>query len=314
MTRFGAMAALALVLGVAACGDAGIVDGPQGGVGTRRDLATTDEVLRDVFGVVPGLPRIDEGRMASWYARAKGWTRVGAGKLSHLAGEPPTEPELVRMGNATAAQMRMRFPPARDPALDARMQRILGRLLAQRPRASPQTYRFEILRAPQPNAFMGPGGRGFVLSGLATLLARDDALAFVLAHEVAHGELRHPDEAVHKALAGWKLGEKVREKLDGRMNSDQAPQMLAELARRILTCVYDQDLEFEADRLGLALMIQAGYDPSGAVEALNVLTAAGAEPQPEGLQRIAYDVVQTHPPTPARIVYVRQLTGLNRAR
>jgi beta-barrel assembly-enhancing protease len=66
----------------------------------------------------------------------------------------------------------------------------------------PETYKgytFGILNAGEPNAFCAPSGFIFVTKGLLKLMTNEDELAGVLAHEIAHVGLRHPEIAAQAA-------------------------------------------------------------------------------------------------------------------
>jgi len=52
-------------------------------------------------------------------------------------------------------------------------------------------WEFVVIKSPQINAFVVPGGKVVVFSGLLDALAKEDELAFVLAHEIAHIVARH---------------------------------------------------------------------------------------------------------------------------
>ncbi len=60
-------------------------------------------------------------------------------------------------------------------------------------------YTFGILDVEAPNAFCAPSGFIFVTKGLLKMMQSEDELAGVLAHEVAHIGLRHPEIAAQAA-------------------------------------------------------------------------------------------------------------------
>jgi predicted Zn-dependent protease len=66
----------------------------------------------------------------------------------------------------------------------------------------PETYKgytFGILASEQVNAFCAPSGFIFVTKGLLKQMQNEDELAGVLAHEIAHIGLRHPEIAAQAA-------------------------------------------------------------------------------------------------------------------
>ncbi|HLF93843.1 MAG TPA: M48 family metalloprotease [Planctomycetota bacterium] len=60
-------------------------------------------------------------------------------------------------------------------------------------------YFFGVLKSDAVNAFAAPGGFIFVTTGALKKMENEDELAGVLAHEVAHVNLRHPEESANKA-------------------------------------------------------------------------------------------------------------------
>ena len=68
------------------------------------------------------------------------------------------------------------------------------------------TWRFAILDTPSINAMAFPGGIVVITRGLYALLASEDELAAVLAHEIAHVNRRHQWKVIQQqklvALAG----------------------------------------------------------------------------------------------------------------
>lgn len=104
-------------------------------------------------------------------------------------------------------------------------------------------YRFEweanVVRDPQVNAFCLPAGRIFVSTGLFGVVGEsDDAIAAVLAHEMALALAHHGSERVAREQEG---GTVFRRLSDDRMQ------------------------ESGADHIGVFLMPFAGYDPDRAV-------------------------------------------------
>ncbi len=99
-----------------------------------------------------------------------------------------------------------------------------------------EVWRFRVLDTPDANAFTLPGRRIYVTRGMLALADDEAELAAILGHEIGH------------ALAGDA----------GARRSDRA--------RRAS--------EFAADRVGMDLMIRAGYDPAAEADFLETLLAA----------------------------------------
>jgi predicted Zn-dependent protease len=103
--------------------------------------------------------------------------------------EDLTEEEEFYLGRAVAAEILARYPLRAEDDLSAYIRRVGRAVAAYSPRPETyQGYRFAILEDAQPNAFAAPGGFVFLTTGLLALVANEEQLAAVLAHEVAHSD------------------------------------------------------------------------------------------------------------------------------
>ena len=181
---------------------------------------------------------------------------------------------------------------------DLRVDSLLTRLNLAVP------LRFEytalVFEDPQPNAYALPGGRILLSEGLLKLAeGDDDALAFGLAHELAHVELYH-SAAVYQRLwatQGW---------------LDPAWGPLLALTRHATSATQ----ELEADRLGAALAQRAGFRLDAAEALLDRLPEAADVDLtdlfgddllalPPELRALVLDGLGTHPSVEARRCAVR---------
>uniref|UniRef100_V5GP75 Peptidase M48 domain-containing protein n=1 Tax=Kalmanozyma brasiliensis (strain GHG001) TaxID=1365824 RepID=V5GP75_KALBG len=106
----------------------------------------------------------------------------------------------------------------------------------------------------QKNAFVLPGGKIFVFTGILPVCANSDGLATVLGHEVAHQVARHSAEKV----SGYKV------LVAGSFLLDAFGLDIG-LSRTLLTLLLSlpnsRKTELEADYLGLRIMSRACFDP-----------------------------------------------------
>lgn len=208
---------------------------------------------------------------------------------------------LSREAGAAFAQM----PRARDEAALARIRAVARKvILAARtcPKygapSLPPPERWEIVLVddPTPNAFAMPGGRIGVHRGMLPLLPTDGDLATVLSHEVAHVSCRHGAERVSQgllaALGAVAIDQAMADKPAARRQEVLAAYGAAATLGLILP--YSRAHEREADRIGMAYMARAGYDPAAAVTFWRRFAASkGAGGTPEFLS--------THPSDKTRI-------------
>src|SRR5512134_64744 len=138
----------------------------------------------------------------------------------------------------------------------------LGQSLVRRVEPQPFVYRFRVVIDPTLNAFAGPAGYIYFHSGLVLAAGSVDELAGVMAHEIAHAKRSHVARSIEKAtvpdLLAKLLGVGVAVAAD-------APEALiaAEGVSASLQLAYTRELEAEADEVGAAFLVRAGFDPMG---------------------------------------------------
>lgn len=180
-----------------------------------------------------------------------------------------------------------------------RVDRIGQRLVERTPKVRGSVYRFEfhlLADGKTINAFALPGGQCFITWALYQQLETDGQLAGVLGHEMGHVLARHGAQRLAK--------ERLTAGLVGAVGAGaDNPQMARQVAAAVgnlINMKYGRDQELESDRLGVELMINAGYDPSGLVGVMKVLEKAGAGGSVE--------FFSTHPNPDNRIERIEALT------
>jgi predicted Zn-dependent protease len=119
------------------------------------------------------------------------------------------------------------------------------------------------------NAFALPGGYLGVHLGLIAVVASEDELASVLAHELSHVTQRHIARIVGRQSnqAPWLIGAMILGALAAASNPSAAGAMIVggQAAAVQGQLNFSRDMEREADRVGYGVMTQAGFDPKGFV-------------------------------------------------
>lgn len=201
----------------------------------------------------------------------------------------------ISIGREAAAAVEKFFPVDRDPVAVARVRQI-GRRLAVLAPDPDFPFEFHVVESPEVNAFALPGGFIYVFRGLLQLVPNDDALAFVLAHEVGHVVRRHAVRQFEKNLL---LGAGIAAILAGT-GASSAWGQAADVVQAIVGLSFTRSDEREADTHGLELMAAAGYHPRAALEAMAIVKrAAGDEKSVPALLR-------THPAPEARMKALAQ--------
>jgi predicted Zn-dependent protease len=164
-------------------------------------------------------------------------------------------------------------------------------------------YHVLILDSPEINAFATPGGHIFITRGLIKAVESEDALAAVIAHEIAHIQLKHGITAVNNMKLTRELSAVADRaaRMAARDLSIQDRRLLfdnsvRELVTTLLTNGYSQSNEYDADAYALRLLALAGYAPSSLVDVLRVL---------DRNRNIGGGFYQTHPSPDQRIIRIQ---------
>jgi predicted Zn-dependent protease len=151
------------------------------------------------------------------------------------------------------------------------------------------------------NAFCLPGGKIAVYTGIIPVARTEDGLAAVMGHEIAHATARHGAQRIlrQNLIQTGLLG------LQGavsQMDNEQRRVLLGALGAGVqygLILPYSREHEFEADKIGLAYMIRAGYDPNEAISFWERMAEISKNQPPAW--------ASTHPDHEARIERLKKL-------
>ena len=189
-----------------------------------------------------------------------------------------------------------------DQALLQRVNAIANRLEQQtrsfRQDAPGWNWEANVISSDQINAFVMPGGKIMVYTGLVNKLhLTDDELAVVLGHEIAHALREHSREQVSQAMAAQTvigLGSAL-------LGLGQGSAQLANAGYDALIATrFSRTDEDEADRIGLELTARAGYDPHAGVTLWQKMLAAQ-----NGSNSPAF--LSSHPTDASRIQTIQSL-------
>ena len=151
------------------------------------------------------------------------------------------------------------------------------------------------------NAWVMPGGKAAVYTGILPFTQDETGLAVVLGHEVGHALANHGNERMSQELLKNMGGMALSVALTSQ------PQMTQELAMAAfgagasigVLLPYSRLQESEADHIGLILMARAGYDPREAIPFWQRMNKAPGSRPPE--------LLSTHPAPETRITNIPAL-------
>lgn len=177
-----------------------------------------------------------------------------------------SDAELAALGEQAWRDALQRLPRADDASLQRRLTRI-GQGVADASTARGAEWEFVVFDSPEVNAFVLPGGKVGFFRGLIDKANSDDEIAAVMGHEVGHVEARHAAERMSQQVAlelGVSLAAAALSEEYGR-HAESIAGALGAGALYGVILPYSRMQELEADRLGVSLMGDAGFDPAGAL-------------------------------------------------
>ncbi|KAL5119323.1 metalloendopeptidase [Pleosporales sp. CAS-2024a] len=192
------------------------------------------------------------------------------------------------LGQATMDEIKQQyqgqFLPDHDPRVH-QVQRVLDRLLPfargeEEGGLQNLAWELHVIDAPEQNAFVVPGGKVFVFTGILPLCQDEHGIAAVLGHEIAHVVARHTAERMSQAPLIL-LGVVALSLLDVSF------QMSSMLLNFVLSMPASRKQEAEADYIGLMMMAQACYNPEAAMMFWHRMEKLGQQGPPQ--------ILSTHP-------------------
>lgn len=260
--------------------------------------------------------RLLPAALAFGLALAIGATSAQDNRLPDIgssAGNVLSPAKQAEYGGMVLAQLRHEGYILEDPLLDGWL-RDVGQRLAGASDRPQQSFTFFLLRDRQINAFATLGGYIGMNAGLILSAEREDEMAGVLAHEIAHVTQQHVLRGAEKAqrdslpIMLAMLGAIVAAQQAGGNSSGDATQAavvtgLGLLQQRQID--YTRDNEAEADRVGIRNLSRSGYDPEAMADFFQTLQSVVRMNQGDERAR-APSYLQTHPVTLTRVSEARE--------
>ncbi|MBD9477964.1 M48 family metalloprotease [Pseudoxanthomonas sp. PXM02] len=233
--------------------------------------------------------------------------------IGSSAGELLTPARQAQYGGMMLRELRNYGYLLEDPLVTDWLQSVGGRLGADSDNPQ-QSYTFFMMRDRQINAFATLGGYIGMNAGLVLTADREDEVAAVLSHEIAHVTQQHVLRGVERAqrdqipiLLGM-LGAIVLAQAAGGSSSGDASQAAIASAMGLMQqrqIDYTRSNESEADRVGIRTLSRAGYDIDAMAGFFAKLQQATRVARGSGRESVP-DYLQTHPVTTTRISEARQ--------
>ncbi|MCF8330949.1 MAG: M48 family metallopeptidase [Bacteroidales bacterium] len=128
-------------------------------------------------------------------------------------------------------------------------------------------WEYNVIKDDVVNAWCMPGGKIAVYTGIIPVTKDKYGMATVLGHEIAHAVAKHGNERMSQQLlvmlGGMSLEVAMKEEPEKTKNIFRAAYGIG---TQLGTLAYSRKHEYEADKLGMVFMAQAGYDPAKSIE------------------------------------------------
>ena len=216
----------------------------------------------------------------------------------------------AQIGRMIMRDIRASGQVVEDPLINEYINEIGSRIAAQS-NDGDHSFTFFVVNDPRINAFALPGGYIGVHTGLIEATRNEDELAGVIAHEVAHVTQRHIARALHAnsrqslLTTALMLGALIVAAAGGDSDVVSGAMAVAQGTAAQQQINFTRTNEYEADRVGIASLADAGFDPYGMASFFDVMSRQ----QLTSPEMRAPEFMRTHPVTTARIAEAR-----NRAR
>ena len=214
--------------------------------------------------------------------------------------------EEAQIGRAIMRDIRNSGQVVEDPLVTEYLNDIGSRIAAQTNEGQ-HSFTFFAVQDGRINAFALPGGYVGVHTGLLEATRNEDELAGVLAHEVAHVTQRHIARAIHAnsrqsiLTTAMMLGAIIVAAAGGSGDAVQGAMAVAQGTAMQQQINFTRSNEYEADRVGIAALADAGFDPYGMASFFDVLSRQ----QTTSPDMRAPEFMRTHPVTTARVAEAR---------
>ena len=210
-----------------------------------------------------------------------------------------------KIGEAVLAQARQHAAVIDDPEVQAYLQSV-GSRLANNVVDHEGTFNFFLINDPNINAFAVPGGVIGMHSGLILASQSESEVAAVLAHEITHVTQRHIARSFE---AQSKMSLPMAAAMIGAMllgattspDAGQAAIAAATAAQAQARINFTRANEFEADRIGIALLNDSGFDPHSMAAFFERLQTANRFTDPKHIP----EILRSHPVSTTRVAEAR---------
>ena len=178
-----------------------------------------------------------------------------------------SEADLVQLSLSAWAETLKTEKRSDDPVLNRRVRRV-GREIVSAAGRGQEAWEYAVFDNKEANAFVLPGNKVGVNTGLFKAIANDDQLAAVLGHEAAHVTAQHAAERYSQGMVaqmGMAAANLAIAQTDGGHQRELSKALGLGVQFGVLM-PFSRQHELEADRIGVDYMHTAGFEPVQALK------------------------------------------------
>jgi predicted Zn-dependent protease len=210
-----------------------------------------------------------------------------------------------QIGDDYMRQLRRQAPIINDAEVNDYMQHLGFKIVENNPHAANRQFSFFVILNDTINAFAMPGGYIALYTGLITQTDNESELASVVSHEIAHVTQRHLARRLEKqkqmtipSIAAYLAAILVASQAKNSETATGAIMGATGLSQQAMLN-NSRANEAEADRIGIAALYNAGFDPYA------VVTFFEKMQQSQRYYSNAFEFLRTHPLSRSRITDAR---------
>jgi predicted Zn-dependent protease len=209
--------------------------------------------------------------------------KIGTSPLEVEQAFDTTESQQRETAAAVTERVKQRYGTSNDVAMQKHLLGVVKKL-AVASNAKPHNFELIILKSNQANAFTPGAGTILVNEGLLQLARNEAEVAAVMAHEMAHVLMKHPQRQKQIRLAS-KAGSSMMDRFTPTRLQGNIGRFLRLSGNATMNGMIRQQ-EMMADSIAVDMLVKAGYDPRAMSNILYSLRGTG--PQKDRLTNVVY--------------------------
>jgi predicted Zn-dependent protease len=213
-----------------------------------------------------------------------------------------SQAEETALGAQAYREVLKKSPITHDATALAPLQRIVSRLAPVAENVAGRSdfqWEVNVIKDDKTvNAFVLPGGKIVVYTGIFPVAQTEAGMAVILGHEMGHAIARHAGERLSQQLGAQLIGTALAAGVSGSAYGNMIMTAFGLGSQVGVLLPYSRLQEAEADQIGLVLAAKAGYDPNVAVGVWERMAKLPGQRPPEFLS--------THPEPESRIANIKR--------